>query len=171
MGGRSRGTNVRLEGIEELQERLTRILRETEDLRPAWEDIYRPAVLDGQRRYFDSSGDNRWPDLTDRYLFYKARKGVGTRILVGTPPRRKFARQVGMLRASLTQRGHPNAIYDRTPRWMRMGTRDPVANIHFGRGRRQRKAIDAKAPSMRVAFQKAVQEHLDYYDDLWGGKR
>lgn len=171
MAGRSRGTNVQLVGIEELQASLETMLRETEDLRPAWEAVYHQAVLDGQDRFFASEGDGRWGQLTDRYLFYKARHGGGTRILVGTPRRRSYPRVHGTLRDSLARKGHPLHIYDTNPRWMRTGTRDPVANIHFSKkGRRKRRPIDVKSSSMQVAFRQAVEEHLRRYGRIWEGR-
>lgn len=165
-----RGTSVKLQGAEELQAALEKLLASTDDLRDVWRDIYHPAVLEGQAAFFASEGDNRWPDLTSRYLFYKSSKGAGTKTLVGTPPRKSYPRVSGTLRGSLTQEGHPLHIFDMSARWLRTGTKDPVANIHFAKkGRRKRKAIDAKSPSMQVAFKQAVEQHAREFAEMWGG--
>jgi hypothetical protein len=165
-----RGSNVQLLGIEELEDRLRFILENTEDLRGPWQDIYHPAVLQGSSDFWQREGDNKWRDLTDRYLYYKAKSGVGTRTLVGTPPRLNYPRIPGTLRDSITKKGHPLHIFDMSARWLRTGTRDQLANIHFAKkGRRKRKAIDAKAFSMQAAFKQAVEQHARVYGEMWGG--
>lgn len=165
-----RGQSVKLQGAEELEAVLTKMLRETEDLSDTWRDIYHPAILKGAQQFYDAEGDNKWPDLTSRYLFYKSKKGAGTRTLVGTPSRKSFPRIPGTLRDSITQEGHPLHILAINPRWLRTGTKDPLANIHFAnKGRRKRKAIDAKSVSMQLAFREAVEQHAQAYGDMWGG--
>jgi hypothetical protein len=165
-----RGTNVQLVGIEEVSERLRIILENTEDLSQFWCGLYHPMILQGESEFYDSQGDNKWPDLTDRYLFYKAKKGAGTRTLIGTPARKKFPRPRGTLHDSLTSPNHPLHIFDVSARWLRTGTKDPLANIHFAKkGRRKRKALDAKSVSMQKAFREAVMKHAEAYGDMWGG--
>lgn len=169
---RRRGQNVsaNLEGLEGLQAALEKMLADTDDLSDVWRDIYHEAVLEGESNYFSSDGDNSWPDLTSRYLFYKSRHGGGTKTLLGTPNRRRFPRIYGTLRDSLTSKGSPLHIFDVNARWMRSGSRDKLANIFFTKkGRRKRKPMDAKSASMQVAFQTAVQEHAKRYSELWGG--
>lgn len=167
-GAWRRGANVQLVGVEELSARLRFILENTEDLRPAWKALYHPAVAQGTQWFFASQGDNRWRDLTAPYLFYKAKHGGGTRTLIGTPLRKKFPRARGTLYNSLTNPTHPLHIFAVSPRWMRTGTKDPVASIHFAkRGVRKRKAIDAKSPSMQAAMRRAIDEHLSWYEQMW----
>lgn len=164
------GSNVQLVGMEELQDTLTKMLESTDDLRDVWKDIYHPAVLEGERKFFDTEGDGKWPDLTDRYMFYKAKHGGGTGLLIGTPRRKRFPRTRGSLRDSLTVQGHPAAILDMSARWFRHGTRDPLANIFFSKkGRRKRKPMDAKSLSMQTAFADAVRLHAERYAQQWGG--
>jgi hypothetical protein len=162
---------VQLLGVEDVQAALARMLESTDDLTPVWDDIYHPASMEGMKSFYATEGDGKWPDLTSRYLFYKASHGGGTRTLIGTPNRRKFPRVTGTLMRSLTDKGHPAHIYTSNTRWMRTGTRDPLANIHFAKkGRRKRKAIDAKSLSMQIAVNKAVREHLARYEAQWEGR-
>lgn len=169
--GRSRGSLVvlDLDGDERLRRVLEAMLRETDDLRPAWKDIYHPATLRGAQDFFATEGDGKWRDLTDRYALYKAQKGIAPRILVGTPPRKRYPRpQPGDLMRSLTTPDSEDHIFDINPRWMRTGTRDKLANIHFAaKGRRKRKPLDAKSPSMQAAFREAVEEHARRYAAQW----
>jgi len=157
--------------MDELQAAIAKMLGSTEDLTEVWDDIYHPASLEGMKSYYSTEGDGRWPDLTSRYLFYKASHGGGTRTLIGTPRRRRFQRVTGTLMRSLTVKGDPNHIYAPSARWMRTGTKDPLANIHFSkRGRRKRKPMDAKSLSMTLAVNKAVREHLARYAAQWEGR-
>lgn len=169
-GRNRRGANVQLVGIDELAGVLEEMLRSTDDLRGAWTDIYHPALLKGEEAFFDTEGEGKWRGLTERYEMYDYLHGGGGPLLTGTPKRKRYQRPHGHLRASLIEANHPFHIFDVTARWLRTGTRDPLANIFFAkRGRRKRKPMDAKSESMQGALRLGVEEHCRRYAQQWGG--
>jgi len=165
-----RGTNVKVIGMEDIAARLEEMLRNTDDLAGVWKDIYHPALLKGEREFFDSEGEGKWRDLTSRYELYDSMHGGGGQMLTGTPRRKAFPRARFSLRDSLTNANDSYHIFDLNARWFRMGTRDPLANIFFAKkGRRKRKPMDAKSQAMQDALRLAVEEHSRRYAIEWGG--
>lgn len=165
---RATGVNTFIEGDEQLRAALAEILGKTEDISGAWKTIYHPEMLRGASQFFVSQGEGKWRDLTARYARYKASKGRGSQILIGTPPRKKYPRRPGELRDSLTSASDPYHIFESYPRYMHFGTRDPLANIHFAKvGIRKRKPLDAKAASMQEAFRRATEQHAQMFGYLW----
>lgn len=151
--GEGAGTNASIEGLAELQQVMETMLRNTEDLRPAW-PIYHQAYMKGERAWFDSSGDGTWTPLSRKY----ARSKGNARIL----------RLTDALYLSETSEGGWH-IYEPTPRYVRLGTRDPVANIHFSKKRKKRRPMDVNSPTMQAQMVEAIRKHAEEYAHMWSG--
>jgi hypothetical protein len=75
------GIKTVLKGREGLKNAVDMMVRNTSDLRFAWREFYEPGIREGNENYWKLDGDGKWPDLTDRYMFAKMRRGYGTRLL------------------------------------------------------------------------------------------
>ena len=73
------------------------------------------------------------------------------------------------LKESLTSRGHRWGYYRGQPRFMEIGTKDPVGNLHAGKGARTRRVavVSPTSDSLAMTLNTAKRKHLDMYAREW----
>jgi len=129
-------------GVKQVHRALMVKSEAVKDLRPVWDDIYKD-FLKREKLVFQRQGNvgsrtrevtgakkggswGKWEPLDKAYAARKRAAGFGSKILVRT----------GDLRDSLTQRGHSEAVFNPSKRWLTMGTTVPYAGYHqTGTGR------------------------------------
>jgi hypothetical protein len=176
------GTSIKtvLEGYDGFQYAISKMVKNTSDLRYAWREFYEPGIREGNENYWRLDGDGKWPDLTDRYMFAKMRRGYGTRLLYGPGNadmsrrpgsrggRRQYHRTPGTLMRSFIAENAAMRTAKYDPRRLDIIYRDNLANIYFTqKGRRARKPMNVRSLSFRMAFNEAIMHHLNWYLQRW----
>lgn len=101
-------------------------VRRSANLKPAF-DAFHPVWLASEANIFATGGPpaEKWPPLQAAYRLWKVAHGYSDRPLVRT----------GRLRGSVTEAGHPDAVWQATPKTIRIGTSVPYGVYHqTGRG-------------------------------------
>ena len=137
------------------------ILVDFESIFKLWGDDFRHTmhgVFASEGAY---EGRSAWEQLSPQYKQWKDAMAPGQPILVLT----------GEMRASLTQEGHPDHIYNYNDREMEIGTSDEKAQFHqHGTSRMpQRKVLELTQPQKLRWVQAARQvtwEEMKEYENL-----
>jgi len=127
-------------GIDQAVVRISRLRTRIEDMRPYWPLIAEKFYKIEQRAFSSEGAVSRhgmWARLNARYKAWKDLHYPGRRVLTLR----------GSLRDTLTRAGHPQAIYEATPRSLTLGSRVPYAIYHqTGTGKMPaRRPIDLSA--------------------------
>lgn len=146
----SQSLSMALDGQPDLQAAIERITKESKDLRPAWDQFYRPHFHNAMEQTFETRAGGRWRPLKGRYAAWKSRHGGGELMVL-----------TGALRASLAG-DTGESIYRPEPRQMDIGSTNIPTNTPRGR-----MVIYAHSTAMAYHLGQAAQEHADYYGIKW----
>jgi hypothetical protein len=149
--------SVALEGVPELQAAIERILDNTKDLRPAWEQFYRPGFNEAMEQTFATRQSGTWRPLKQRYAKWKASHGGGSLMVLGG--------NTTDLKGSLTRKTS-ETFFQPQARQMTIGSNHPMTT-NTPRGRM---VIWASSTAMKYHMREAAQQHADWYAEKWGRK-
>ena len=131
--------------IDELQVGLT-------DLRPVFDQFYKPAFGEYVQAWWASRGGGKWPGITGKYQVWKSKHGGGQLMVL--------AGNATDLKGSLMS----GQIYRTSMYHMEIGATTPG----YDNRPRGRQIIDAKAPQMRTAMERAMELHGEWLAEKWG---
>ena len=146
----SQTLGMALEGDKELHAAIARILKETDDLRPAWDQFYRPGFHKAMEQTFSTKQSGTWKPLKGYYAAWKMAHGGGSMMVLTQDLKQSLTGTTG------------ESVFEADARKMLIGSTNMPTNTPRGR-----MLIWANSTSMKHQMRLAAQKHADWYAEKW----
>ena len=145
--------SMSLQGDEELQAAIAAIVKETDDLRPAWDKFYRPSFHEAMEQVFDTRQSGTWRPLKPRYAKWKAAHGGGSMMVLNRDLKDSLVAKTG------------ESVYRPARTRMTIGSTNIPTNTPRGR-----MIVWADSTAMKYHISNAAREHAEWYAKKWSGR-